>query len=56
MLASNAGLGNMLSAGRKLARPDIVVLGMVVIGAIGALLMIVLNYIEKRVLRWKKRR
>lgn len=56
MLASNAGLGNMLSAGRKLARPDIVVLAMAVIGAIGALLMLVLNRVEKRILRWKKGR
>jgi len=55
MLASNSGLGNMLSAGRKLARPDIVVLGMVVIGAIGAVMISGLNRLEKHMLRWMKR-
>lgn len=53
MLASNSGLGNMLSAGRKLARPDIVILGMAVIGFIGFILISGLAVVERHVLRWK---
>jgi len=53
MLASNAGLGSMLSVGRNVARPDIVVLGMVVIGIMGAMMTIILGFVEKHVLNWK---
>ncbi|MGN0975858.1 MAG: ABC transporter permease [Gemmiger sp.] len=54
MLASNAGLGNMLNCARKVARPDIVVFSMVIIGALGALFNAVVRFFEKRRLRWKK--
>lgn len=55
MLASNAGLGNMLSAGRKLARPDIVVLAMAIIGIIGAIMIFGLDKLEKHMIKWSKR-
>ena len=56
MLAASAGLGYMIQVGRTVARPDIVIAGMVVIGAIGAILSAVLSRCEKYFLRWKVNR
>ena len=53
MLAATAGLGYMIQIGRTVARPDIVIVGMVVIGAIGAVLSLILSRAEKYFLRWK---
>lgn len=53
MLAAKAGLGYMLQIGRNVARADIVVAGMVTISILGALMALVLNLIEKKVLNWK---
>ena len=55
MLASSSGLGYMIQMGRMLARPDLIVLGMVLIGAIGFLLSLVLGTIEKKLAGWRKR-
>lgn len=51
MLASNAGLGNMIIMGRQFVRTDIIILGMIVIGLIGFTLNAIFKLIEKRVLR-----
>lgn len=56
MLAASAGLGYMIQIGRTVARPDIVIVGMVVIGAIGAVLSWFLSRAEKYFLRWKVNR
>lgn len=56
MLAASAGLGYMIQIGRTVARPDIVIVGMVVIGAIGAVLSMILSKAEKYCLRWKVNR
>ena len=56
MLAASAGLGYMIQVGRTVARPDIVIAGMVVIGAIGAILSAILSRCEKYFLRWKVNR
>lgn len=53
MLAAKAGLGNMLQIGRNLGRADVVVVGMVVISVLGALLGVLLNALERNVLKWK---
>jgi NitT/TauT family transport system permease protein len=53
MLAASAGLGYMIQVGRTVARPDIVISGMVAIGVIGALLSSLLSMLEKYFLRWK---
>lgn len=53
MLAASAGLGYMIQIGRTVARPDIVIVGMVVIGGIGAVLSLILSRAEKYFLRWK---
>jgi len=54
MLASSSGLGYMILMGRQFARPDIIILGIVVIGAIGTMLTALLKMAEQRVLGWKK--
>lgn len=53
LLASSAGLGYMITMGRSFGRADIVVTGMVVIGAIGALMSGILSIVEKKMLSWK---
>ena len=54
MLAASAGLGFMILMGRQFARPDLIVLGIVVIGSIGVLLTFLLDLFERRILGWKK--
>lgn len=53
MLAANAGLGFMIGMGRSFARPDLIVMGMLVIGIIGALFSFVLTKIERLFAGWK---
>jgi taurine transport system permease protein len=54
MLASASGLGYMILMGRQFARPDLIILGIVVIGVIGTLFTSLLGAAEKKVLGWKK--
>lgn len=53
MLAANAGLGFMIGMGRSFARPDLIVMGMLVIGLIGAFLSFVLTMIERKFAGWR---
>lgn len=48
LLASTKGLGYMIQVARMLARPDIIVVGMLTIGGIGALLAFLLSMLEKK--------
>lgn len=48
MLASTKGLGFMIQMGRMMARPDIILVGMVVIGIVGAVLSWALSVLEKK--------
>ncbi len=52
MLADTAGVGYMMTWGRTLFQIDIVIVGMVVIGAIGFLMDGGLRWIERRLRRW----
>jgi len=54
MLAANAGLGYMIQQGRSFARPDIIILGIVVIGILGVIFTWLLGQVEGKVLGWKK--
>lgn len=54
MLASASGLGYMILMGRQFARPDLIILGIVIIGLIGTILTFLLGVVEKKVLGWKK--
>ena len=51
MLAANAGLGYMIQMGRMFARVDIIILGMAVIGALGALFAWVLGVFERHFIK-----
>ena len=53
MLAASAGLGYMIQYGRMVARPDIVIVGMLTIGSVGAILAALLQFVENNFLRWK---
>ena len=55
MLAATSGLGYMIQMGRRLIRPDIIVLGMFTIGSIGALMGLILGGIEKKIAPWRNR-
>ncbi len=48
LLASSKGLGYMIQISRNFGRPDIIVVGMLTIGAIGALLSYILEFIENK--------
>ncbi|WP_298034192.1 ABC transporter permease [uncultured Dysosmobacter sp.] len=51
LLASTRGLGFMIQQARGIYRPDIIICGMLAIGAIGSLLSYVLQKIENRVVK-----
>ena len=54
MLAANVGLGYMIQQGRSFARPDIIILGIVVIGILGVIFTWLLGLVEGKVLGWNK--
>jgi NitT/TauT family transport system permease protein len=47
LVAASQGLGFMIQMGRRLARPDIVIVGMLTIGLLGAFLSWILSKIER---------
>ena len=55
LLASQSGLGYMIQVARSLGRPDLVIVGMLTIGLIGALLTVALELLEKILVKGKKR-
>ncbi len=50
LLASNRGLGFMIQQARGLYRPDIIIMGMLVIGGVGALLASLIGVLERKVI------
>jgi sulfonate transport system permease protein len=42
----------MLMDGRNLARPDMVILGMLIIGVVGKLMDDILRWLSKRAVKW----
>ncbi|MCI8417163.1 MAG: ABC transporter permease [Lachnospiraceae bacterium] len=54
MLASTNGLGYMIQMGRAIIRPDIIVVGMLVIGCTGALMSFVLGCVERHIAPWRR--
>lgn len=54
MIASSEGLGYMIQQGRNASKPEIVLLGMLVIGFIGAVLTALLSILEKKAIPWRK--
>lgn len=53
MLAANKGLGYMIIMGRTFSRLDLVIAGMLVIGILGIFLSVIMDFIERRVIRWR---
>ncbi len=51
MIGSNRGLGFMIQINRDFSRADLIIVGMLMIGAIGALLSFVLSLVEKHFVR-----
>ena len=50
LLASDTGLGFLITMGRRLGLPEMVVLGMLSVGFIGAAIGFVIDIFEKRLL------
>ena len=50
LLAADTGLGFLITIGRRLMRPDMVVLGMVSVGLTGALIGVFIDQLEKKLL------
>jgi ABC-type nitrate/sulfonate/bicarbonate transport system permease component len=55
LLAADTGLGYLISMGRRLAMPEMVILGMVSVGMGGAIIGVAVDWIEKRLLAWIRR-
>lgn len=51
MVASSKGLGYMIQQCRGIYRPDVIIVGMIMIGFIGSILNIMLGYIERAVVK-----
>lgn len=51
LLASTRGLGFMIQQCRGLYRPDVIIAGMIAIGAVGALLSALLSGLEKKIVK-----
>ncbi len=50
LLAADSGLGFLITMGGRVARPDLVVLGMICVGISGAIIGFIIDRIEKRLL------
>ncbi|WP_300674940.1 ABC transporter permease [Desulfoluna sp.] len=50
LLAADNGLGFMITMGRRLAMPDMVLLGMAMVGLTGAVIGVIIDAVEKRLL------
>lgn len=55
LLASSSGLGFMIQANRMIGRPDMIIVGMLTIGAIGAILSALLRLLQRRFVKGGKR-
>lgn len=55
MLASTKGLGYMIQQARGIYRPDIIICGMIGIGAIGAVFSAILSAVENRIVKGVRR-
>lgn len=52
LIASTSGLGYRLTEGRELSHPDVVLVGMIMIGVIGLFMDLILSKVQRRVLAW----
>ncbi|NLE75638.1 MAG: ABC transporter permease [Chloroflexi bacterium] len=54
LLAATNGLGYMIQTGRRLSRPDVIIVGMLTIGFTGAVMALLLELLERRLTPWRK--
>ncbi len=52
MIGATSGVGYMLSNGRSLSRPDIVILGMLIVGIFGKIMDDFLKRIREKIITW----
>ncbi len=52
MIGATSGVGYMLANGRSLSRPDIVVLGMLIVGIFGKIMDDILKVLRDKVITW----
>lgn len=52
MIAATKGVGYMLTDGRNMSRPDLVILGMLIIGIVGKLMDDVLKQVSIKITKW----
>lgn len=52
MIGATSGVGFMLSDGRSLSRPDIVILGMLIVGIVGKIMDDILRLLHKKLITW----
>ena len=52
MIGATSGVGYMLSNGRSLYRPDIVILGMLIVGIFGKIMDDILKKIREKLIVW----
>ncbi len=55
LLASDAGLGYMMQMARRALEPSVIILGMLIIGVLGALMARGLRVLEMRICPWVKK-
>jgi NitT/TauT family transport system permease protein len=48
LIAASEGLGFLIQMGRRIARPDIIIVGMITIGMAGAAMSAMLSWLENR--------
>lgn len=54
LIAASSGIGYMILDAEQLARPDIVILGILTIGIVGSVVDWLVFYLTKRVIPWKE--
>lgn len=54
LLAATEGLGYMIQMGRTLARPDVIIVGMLTIGCTGAVMGFLLEKLEGKLAPWRR--
>lgn len=52
MIGATSGVGFMLSDGRSMSRPDIVILGMLIVGIVGKIMDDLLKILGKKLITW----
>lgn len=55
MIGATSGVGYMLSDGRSLSRPDVVILGMLLVGIVGKIMDDLLKLFRKKLIVWDKK-